>query len=154
MKKSKKVILITVIIVIIILIYIIIGILFKSNKLEKRWKTADPTDITAINCKFSKYEGITKGSVIKSLINDVISYNKLEDEVYRNNIILEGGEGINNIEIDGIQTIEVTSIKNTKIYIVNINEYYDNGQVKKIYIEEVQEEKNKKGEQCLQITQK
>ena len=140
MKKSKKVILITVIIVIII--YIIIGILFKSNKLEKKWKTVAPTDITAINCKFSKYEGITKGSVIKSLINDVISYNKLEDEVYRNNIILEGGEGINNIEIDGIQTIEVTSIKNTKRYIVNINEYYDNGQVKKIYIEEVQENNN------------
>ena len=85
-------------------------------------------EVTAFNNKFVKYEGVQKGSVVRSLIQEVISCNA--DENYKN-------DGVE-IKIDGTASatnISSASIINTKSYIIKITEYDTKGRVKKITID-------------------
>lgn len=149
MEKVRKTMLIIISVTVIVIGIIIIAILANSILNKKKYREFIQThetnytiaELNAINNKFLKYEGRQKGSTIKALFQDIKIHNENLKEREKS-VILEGGEGINNIKVNGIQTIETSSIKYTKSYIVTIEEYYENGQVKKIHIEEVQEENN------------
>ena len=81
-------------------------------------------EITAFNNKFLKYEGTQKGSVVKSLINEVIASNADENnpDVY---VSVVGSTTTSSPKTDGVDT--------KKSYVVAIEEY-ENGRVHRISI--------------------
>ncbi len=86
-------------------------------------------EISAFNTKFTKYEGTIKGSVVRSMIQEVIASNSDENNESAGRLIA--------IEIDGknVDPISSSSIKNTKSYDVSVSEY-QKGCASKITIKE------------------
>ena len=80
---------------------------------------------TAFNNKFLKYEGEQKGSVVKSLINEVLASNADPNNSTRTIKFRK-----NDIEVDTINTSEVQT---TATYTVRLEEY-KNGVVSRIQI--------------------
>ena len=80
---------------------------------------------TAFNNKFLKYEGEQKGSVVKSLINEVLASNADPNNSTRTIKFRK-----NDIEVDTINTSEVQT---TETYTVRLEEY-KNGVVSRIQI--------------------
>ena len=84
-------------------------------------------EVTAFNNKFIKYEGKQKGSVVRSLIQEVVSCNS--DENFKNDGVA--------ITVDGSAGATATSsasIFNTKSYTITIAGYDNKGRVNKITI--------------------
>ena len=80
-------------------------------------------EITAFNNKFLKYEGTQKGSVVKSLVNEVIASNAENSDrqiKFRKNS-------------EEVDTINTSIIKTTESYTVRL-EYNYNGVVERIQI--------------------
>lgn len=71
-------------------------------------------EITAFNNKFLKYEGTQKGSVVKSLVNEVIANNVSNPEV----------------KINGTKPTDTNGIKTTETYTVKLE--YKDGRVNNI----------------------
>lgn len=86
-------------------------------------------EISAFNTKFTKYEGTIKGSVVRSMIQEVIASNSDDNNISADRLI--------SIEIAGkdVDPISSSSIKNTKSYDVSVTEY-TKGCVSKISITE------------------
>ena len=83
-------------------------------------------EIATFNNQFLKYEGTQKGSVVKSLINEVIASNS--DDTHKNNgAVVEIQLG--NTKMDPITT---SDIKTEKEYTISLT--YSGGRVKKITI--------------------
>lgn len=137
-KKTKRVILGIICLTICLILALIVYNYYNYRKME-----CTPLIVERmVNNRFFKYEGKHKGSIVKELIQDLIIYNGSKDEMYINDIIIEGGEGIENIEIDGVQSININSIGDNKIYKISFDEYYKNGLIKKIHIEEILQAQN------------
>ncbi len=81
-------------------------------------------EITAFNNKFLKYEGTQKGSVAKSLVNEVIASNA--DETTPDISVNINGSEVNPITTSGIDT--------KKEYTITISDYSEEGYVSEITI--------------------
>lgn len=74
-------------------------------------------EITAFNNKFLKYEGVQDGSVVKSLVNEVIASNSDENNP--------------KVKVKGSTNISTSGISTTQKYTVKL-EYGTNGRVENI----------------------
>lgn len=83
-------------------------------------------EITAFNNKFLKYEGNQKGSVVKSMINEVIASNSDENNSARKVKVVGGG---NSTETD---TPTTSGVLTSSTYSITLS--YSNGLVSKITI--------------------
>ena len=92
-------------------------------------------EVTAFNQKFTKYEGTVKGSMVKSLVQEVRANNanKANDEkqVYLKGACVEGGTETTN----GTTEPTTSKIVNTDTYTVTVTKYND-GRVSLITIAE------------------
>ena len=89
-------------------------------------------EITAFNNKFLKYEGTQKGSVVKSLINEVLSTNQTlsESEKVKVTVVKKG----NGTAIASASATPTTSaVDTTQSYAVTLT--YSNGRVNQIDIQ-------------------
>lgn len=100
-------------------------------------------EVTTFNNKFLKYEGTRKGSVVKSLMNDVAASNNDENnKAAKRTIIIEGknigGSSSKGLVHFGYKDWEVKTylIKDTKSYEVKISGYKDDGTISDIEITE------------------
>ncbi len=83
-------------------------------------------EITAFNNKFLKYEGTQKGSVVKSLINEIIASNSdsnnskiyiyiCGDQYVGDNIKTES------IDIKALYSVDLTYASDGRVYMIRIN---------------------------------
>lgn len=88
-------------------------------------------EVSAYNNKFSKYEGVQKGSVVKSLIQEAIASNADENNISASRQITFTGV------VTGTGTsITSSNVLTTKSYNVSITEYNNDGTAKTINITE------------------
>ena len=79
-------------------------------------------EITAFNNKFTKYEGIQKGSVVRAMVQEIIASNADDNNISANRIVYMmytpkgGGER---------GMVSSSNIENSKSYDVSISTYYD-----------------------------
>ena len=88
-------------------------------------------EITAFNQKFTKYEGKVKGSMVKSLIQEVLANNS-NDANSEKQITLVGGTGVT---IKDASNNYITSkIVNTNTYTVEVTNWGSDGRVSELTI--------------------
>ena len=88
-------------------------------------------EITAFNQKFTKYEGTVKGSMVKSLIQEVLANNS-NDANSEKQITLVGGTGVT---IKDASNNYITSkIVNTNTYTVEVTNWGSDGRVSELTI--------------------
>ena len=85
-------------------------------------------EIATFNNQFLKYEGAQKGSVVKSMINEVIASNSDDNHINNNAMVKVNGK-----EKDAITTI---GIKTSKTYNIELT-YGESGRVTEINTTEV-----------------
>lgn len=93
-------------------------------------------EVSSFNSQFLKYEGSKKGSVVKSLIQEV-NINNTQDEAQERQITLEG---VTATTSDGSGTSTATTyltsgITNTKTYTVTVTGYGSDGRITSMKIE-------------------
>ena len=89
-------------------------------------------EVTAFNQKFTKYEGTVSGSMVKSLIQEVLSNNSNSANSEKQ-ITLEAGTGIKIADESG--NYITSNIKNTNTYKITITGWGSDGRVSTIKIE-------------------
>ena len=88
-------------------------------------------EITAFNQKFTTYEGTVKGSMVKSLIQEVLANNS-NDANSEKQITLVGGTGVN---IKDASNNYITSkIVNTNTYEIEVTNWGSDGRVSELTI--------------------
>lgn len=84
-------------------------------------------EITTFNAKWTKYEGKQKGSVVKTMIQEVIASNSDSNNTNRQiSVLPEGG-------VVGEDEMESSDISTSKMYEIELV-YAKNGCVSKIYV--------------------
>ncbi|MEI3396057.1 MAG: hypothetical protein V8R82_10395 [Clostridia bacterium] len=86
-------------------------------------------EITAFNNKFLKYEGTQKGSVVKSLINEVLATNQTLSDSEKVKVTVTKGNGT---AISASATPTTSAVDTAQSYTVKLT--YSNGRVTQIDI--------------------
>ena len=90
-------------------------------------------ELTSFNNKFLKYEGDQKGSMVKSMIQDVKSSNANASDGHKVTVILTGVNdktGVSNADTDNLQSTSVIDSKHT----YNVKMGYTNNRVSTITV--------------------
>ena len=74
-------------------------------------------EITAFNGKFLKYEGKQKGTMVKSLVQEVLANNASENNIERKVKVVGTGSGLN---FEATENPTTTGISNNKTYTIEL----------------------------------
>ena len=93
-------------------------------------------EITAFNQKFTKYEGTFKGSMVKSLVQEVRANNS--NKANSEKIVKLSGTPVNGgaATSDGTDSPTTSGVVNTDTYKITVESYASDGRVSKISVVE------------------
>ena len=91
-------------------------------------------EVTAFNQKFTKYEGTFKGSMVKSLVQEVRANNS--NKANSEKLVYLTGDPVGGGTIDSAGTTEPTTsgVVNTDTYKITVEDYASDGRVSKISV--------------------
>lgn len=93
-------------------------------------------EVNAFNNQFVKYEGTKKGTMVKSMVQEV-NTNNSQDESSEHTIVIKSGDGnaaIIPLTQANAKTYLTNKIVSTKTYTISITGYADNGRISEITV--------------------
>ena len=93
-------------------------------------------EVNAFNNQFVKYEGTKKGTMVKSMIQEVNTNNSQDESSEHQITIVSGTTGIipKTSDTEGSNTYLTSKILNTKTYQIDITKYAKNGRISEITV--------------------
>lgn len=126
---SKALIIAAAILIAIVLITVGVYIIGVGQDQIKNSGMSD-IDKTAFNQKFLGYEGAQKGSVVRTIVNEVMAINNSSEASDESRVEITG---VVKLEAEADKQPDYGTLKNTQTY--NISFVYSNGRIKTINIQ-------------------